>query len=278
MRITCDVIEQTNDAASWIAAIQRAGYTAAQNPLPLSNTDDATLDTYIQAAAEAGIPFSEVGAWSNPISPDPVKAREAIAHCQRALRRAERLGARCCVNIVGSRHPHKWDGPHPDNFSSATFDLIVQTVRGIIDAVNPQRTFYTLETMPWIFPSSPDEYLELIKAIDRPQFAVHLDPVNLVNNPARAYRSGDLIRECFEKLGPYIKSCHAKDFILRENLTLHIDEFLPPGAGMLDYDTYLRELAKLDPNTTLVIEHITKEECPGAMEFLVTKLKELKLA
>lgn len=278
MRILGNLAEQTADAASWIAAIQRAGYTAVGNPLPLDNTDDAALDTYIQAAAEVGLPFAEVGAWSNPIDPDPVKAREATALCKKALHRAERLGARCCVNIAGSRNPVKWDGPHPDNFSSETFDLIVASIREIIDAVNPTRTCYSLETMPWIFPSSPDEYLSLIKAVDRPAFGVHLDPVNMINCPMRAYRSGDFIRECFEKLGPYIKSCHAKDFILRNQLTLHIDEFMRPGAGMLDYDTYLRELAKLDPDTTLVIEHIPDEEHPIALEYLHAKLKELSIA
>jgi len=278
MRIVGNINEKTTDAASWIAAIQRAGYTAAANPLPFGEPHDTDVEAYIQAAAGAGIPFAEVGAWSNPIDPDPVKARDAIALCQKALHRAERLGARCCVNIAGSRNPGKWDGPHPDNFSCDTFDLIVQSIREIIDVVQPKRTFYTLETMPWIFPSSPDEYLALIKAIDRPAFAVHLDPVNMINCPQRAYRSGDFIRECFEKLGPYIKSCHAKDFILRDTLTLHIDEFLRPGAGMLDYDMYLRELAKLDPDTTLVIEHIPDAEHPIALEYLLGKLKELKLA
>ena len=231
MRITGNITEQTTDAALWIAAFQRAGYTAVGDP----GVEESALDAYIQAAARAGLPFAEVGAWSNPIDPDPVKARAAIVHCQKSLQRAERLGARCCVNITGSRNPEKWDGPHPDNFSDDTFDLIVQTTREIIDAVKPARTFYTLEPMPWIFPSSPDEYLALIKAIDRPAFAVHLDPVNMINCPQRAYRSGDFIRECFEKLGPHIKSCHAKDFILCDRLTLHIDEFMRPGAGMLDY-------------------------------------------
>lgn len=277
MKLAGEINEKTTDAASWIAAVQRAGYTAVGNPIPINDTDEAKLDSYIQAAAKAGIPFSEVGSWSNPIDPDPVKAREAIAFCQRGLHRAERLGARCCVNIAGSRNPTKVDGPHPDNFSTGTFEQIVQSIREIIDEVRPKRTFYALETMPWIFPSSPDEYLALIKAIDRPAFAVHLDPVNMINCPARAYRSGEFIRECFEKLGPYIKSCHAKDFILREKLTLHIDEFMRPGAGMLDYDTYLRELAKLDPDTTLCIEHINLEEYPLALEYLLFKLKELKL-
>ena len=144
MKLTGILAEKPTDAASWIAALQKAGYTAALDPLPLYDTDDATLDAYIQAAADAGIGFAEVGAWSNPIDPDPEKARKAIDHCQKALYRAERLGARCCVNIVGSRNPEKWDGPHPDNFNSETFDLIVQSVREILDAVNPKRTFYCL--------------------------------------------------------------------------------------------------------------------------------------
>jgi hypothetical protein len=37
-----------------------------------------------------------------------------------------------------------------------------------IDAVKPRRTFYTLEAMPWIFSDTPDSYLELMRAIDRP--------------------------------------------------------------------------------------------------------------
>jgi hypothetical protein len=63
--------------------------------------------------------------------------------------------------------------------------------------------------MPWAYPDSPDSYLRLLKAIDRKHFAAHLDPVNLVCSPQRYFASGQLIRECFEKLGPYIRSCHA---------------------------------------------------------------------
>ena len=68
--------------------------------------------------------------------------------------------------------------------------MIVETIRSIIDAVKPTRTFFTLETMPWAYPDSPDTYLRLFKAIDRKQFAVHLDPVNLVCSPQRYYGNG----------------------------------------------------------------------------------------
>ena len=171
---------------------------------------------------------------------------------------ADQIGARCCVNICGSRG-EQWDGPDPDNFSKDTFDLIVRTTREIIDAVKPVRSFYTLETMPWIFPDSPDSYLDLIRAIDRKQFGVHLDPVNTISSPRRYYSSGALLKEYFQKLGPYIKSCHAKDILLHSNLTVHLDEVLL-GTGGLDYKVYLTELSKLN-NVPLMLEHLkTREE------------------
>jgi sugar phosphate isomerase/epimerase len=177
--------------------------------------------------------------------------------CQERLALADKIGARCCVNISGSRG-EKWDGPHPDNLAEDTFDLVVATVREIIDGVKPGRTFYTLETMPWVYPDSADSYLGLIHAIDRTQFAVHLDPVNLVCSPQRFYNSGALIRECFKKLGPYIRSCHAKDIALSDRLTVHLDE-TRPGLGGLDYRVYLQELSKVDPDTPLMIEHLETE-------------------
>ena len=50
----------------------------------------------------------------------------------------------------------------------------------------------------------------------------------------------------FAKLGPHIRSCHAKDITLREdNYIPQLDE-LRPGLGSLDYSVYLRELSKLE--------------------------------
>jgi sugar phosphate isomerase/epimerase len=265
MRLGGPIFERFSDPESWIAAVLRSGYTAVFSPVEPGSDDHAAA--YAQAAQKAGIIIGEAGAWSNPIDHDPSKAREAISKCQRCLDLAERLGARCCVNIVGSRNPAKWDGPHPKNFCRETFDMIVETTREIIDAVKPRRTVYALETMPWIFPSSPDEYLDLIRAVDRSGLGVHLDPVNMINGPSRYYANADFIRDCFSKLGRFIKSCHAKDIILREQLTVHLDE-CRPGAGFLDYGVYLHELAKLDKDTTLFLEHLPPEDYPPAAKHI----------
>jgi hypothetical protein len=116
------------------------------------------IQDYAQAARQADIVIAEVGVWNNPLSPSDLERQAAILKNQACLALADEIGARCCVNIAGSRGA-KWDGPHPDDLTQDTFEIIVQTVRQIIDAVQPKRTCYALETMPWMYPDSPDSYL-----------------------------------------------------------------------------------------------------------------------
>ena len=266
MRLGGPLFDQITDAAGWVASIKAHGYSAAYCPIG-PEADDATVQDYTNAARENNIVIAEVGAWSNPISPNEEERKTAIQKCQDLLAHADRMGALCCVNIAGSRS-NKWDGPAADNLSPETFDLIVETTRAIIDNVNPVNTFYTLEMMPWIFPDSPMSYLRLIEAIDRPQCAVHLDPVNIVNSPSRFFDTGRLISRCFELLGPYIKSCHGKDIVLSQNLTVHLDE-TRPGLGGLDYAVFLKELDKLSPDIPLMLEHLpTEEEYRLAAEYI----------
>lgn len=257
MRLGGPIFVETETPESWVAAVADAGYRAAKCPLAL-DADDSTVRAYEKAAEKADIVIAEVGAWSNPLSPDREVAAAALEKCKTSLALADRIGARCCVNIAGSRG-QKWDGPDAANLTDETFEMIVSTVRDIIDTVRPTRTFYTLETMPWVYPDGPDSYLRLVKAIDRESFAVHLDPVNLVCSPQLYFANGRLIEECFAKLGPYIKSCHAKDILLREHLTVHLDE-VRPGQGILDYPVFLRCLNRLEADMPVLLEHLPNEE------------------
>ncbi len=257
IRLGGPVFEKYDSPEAWAAAVKRLGYSAVYCPVNAEQSGE-TIKAYEETAKKNNILIAEVGAWSNPISPNDDERNQAIAHCKKQLALADQTGANCCVNISGSRNAANWAGPHEENLTQETFDRIVETTRGIIDAVKPKRTYFTLEMMPWCFPDSVDSYLQLIKAIDRQQFAVHLDPVNIVCSPQRYFNNGGLIRECFEKLGPHIRSCHAKDIILSEKLTTHLDE-IRPGLGKLDYVTFLKELAALD-NVPLMLEHLSSAE------------------
>jgi sugar phosphate isomerase/epimerase len=244
------------DPINWVKALKTLGYSAAYCPVQ-NNADSELIKSFESESKKNNIIIAEVGAWSNPLNSDEKIRKEALKKNIEALQLADEIGACCCVNITGARG-EIWDGPYAENYTKETFELIIETTRYIIDQVKPLRTFYTLEDMPYMLPDSPDSYLDLIKAVNRKQFAVHLDPVNMISSPQRYFRNADFIKECFTKLGPYIKSIHAKDIILLPKLTVHLEECMP-GAGLLDYGVLLQETSRLK-NIPLMLEHLETQQ------------------
>ena len=201
-----------------------------------------------------------------------------MAYVTERLALAEELGARCCVDISGSFNREVWYGPHPENLSSRFFDATVDNVRKVIDAVKPTRTTFSIEMMGWCYPTGPDEYLKLIRAVDRKAFAVHMDISNVISSPARMYDNRAVIRECFRKLGRWVVSCHAKDVDWEVELQVHFKEVIP-GRGKIDYIAYLTELSRLPVDAPLMLEHLkTAEEYSEGRRYIQGVAEKLGLS
>ena len=252
----------TEDPAAHVAECRRQGYRAAPCP-EVAFDDRARIRDIKRAFGDADIVIAEVAAWFNALHPDEDKRRKNRNTIAQTLALADELGAVCCATIVGSYDgSDNWDshvGPHARNFSAEGFDAIVEWVRQVLKEVNPQRTKLTLEMSPWTLLDSPEIYLTLIETIDHPGLAVHLDPANAVRDPRTYYATTELLHRCFDTLGPWIRSCHAKDIhFALDARTVAIEEVLP-GRGMLDYRTYVALIERLSPDTPLIIEHLATE-------------------
>jgi len=277
MRLGAPVFDRTDTPERWIEAVQRNGYRAAYCPATLG-TDDLQVDQYAAAAREADIVIAEVGSWCNPLSPDRDEADAAFTKCIDSLRLADRIGARCCVNIAGNLGDGPWDGADAANLAPAAFDRVVESVQTIIDRAEPERADYCLEPMPWMLPHSADAYLSLIEAVDRERFAVHFDPVNLLNSVEKHFAHGALIDDFVTRLGGMIRSAHAKDQRIGTSLTLRLDE-AEPGTGNLDFDAYLSALDRLDPDLPLMVEHLDSEEAyRRAVAFIRERARALSIS
>jgi len=238
----------------WVGLLEAEGYRAAYCPVDV-DAPDQLVDEYFAAASEAEIVVAEVGAWSNLLAADADEAARALDLCRRSLALAERLGARCCVNVTGSLGSF-WCGPDPRNRSAEALERIVETVQAVVDDVRPSRTFFTLETSPWNYPYDVASYRELLVAVDRDAVAVHFDPVNLISSIDAYFATDRLIGEFVDAFGAAIRSCHAKDIRLSEEAyTVRLEE-CEPGTGNLDYSVYLSELARLDDDIPLMLEHL----------------------
>jgi len=275
MRLGGPIFEPYSSPQEWVEAVNRSGYRAAYCPVGLG-VDVSVIADYRVAAQNADIVIAEVGIWDNPLSSDTKLRLDALRHNQECLSLAEKINARCCVNISGSRGK-KWDGPCADDLTNETFGMIVTNVRAIIDQVKPTHTFYTLETMPWMYPDSTSSYLRLVEEIDRPEFAVHFDPVNLVCSPQIYFNNASLVSDFVTRLGKWIRSVHLKDILLGEQLTTHLNEVLP-GTGGLDYRNLLFELNKLDPDLPIMLEHLRQpDEYQMAAEYVRSIAFELNV-
>lgn len=246
------------DPEALAIAHRKLGYRAAYCP-NVSLKDSTRIKAVVEAFAKHDVVIAEVGRWVNLLDADPEKRRKNLQTVTEGLALAEELGALCCVDIAGSYNPASWFGPHPDNFSRKFFDAAVENARKIIDAVKPARASFCYEMMGWALPDTPDNYLKLIKAVDRKRFGVHLDPCNAINSPEKFYDNTALLNECFDKLGKHIVSCHAKDLEWVVEMNIHFKEVIP-GKGSLDYATFLKRLARLPQNPPLMLEHLSKPE------------------
>lgn len=240
-------------------ACKTCGYSAIYCPELDPDEEQACIE-YGEAIAARGLMIAEAGIWVRLVGPDAEETRANVDRAIRRMRVAELVGAQCCVDIAGSFHPESWHGAHPDNVGEEMFEAAVVIARTIIDAVRPRRAKFTYEMMQWTLPDSADAYLKLIQAVDREAFGVHLDPTNLINSPRRYYDTAAVIRECVEKLGPHIASCHAKDVALdATSAIVHLTE-TRIGTGNLNYATYLECLDSLGRDVPLMLEHLSSAQ------------------
>lgn len=258
MRLGSNILQPHQTPQEWAAQVKAKGYRAAYSPLRGGESDDV-IAAYAKAARDADIVIAEQGAWNiNCLSPDDATRKAALDYCIERLDLAERIGARCCVALAGTRGDG-WCGPHRDNVSEDMFALTADNCRAIIDAVKPKRSYFTMEAMPWCYPYDVASYERLLLAVDRPAFGVHYDPVNLIYSPERYFNVAAYLHEFVTRLGSRIRSCHAKDVLLTDRFILDLKE-VPAGQGGFDYPTFLRELDTLDPDLPLMLEHLDSNE------------------
>ncbi len=268
IRLGGPIFPKSDDPKDLAKEHRRLGYSAAYCP-PASLTDSERIRGIQDSFASENVVIAEVGAWKNMLAPDGQERAGNLKYVTERMALAEAVGARCCVDIAGTYNTKVWYGPHPKNLSSEFFEATVENCRKVIDAVKPTRTKFTIEMMGWSLPDGPDAYVKLIHAVDRKAFGVHMDVCNVINSPARFYQNGDVIKECFSKLGPWIISCHAKDLQWVTELNVHFLEVIP-GRGQMDYKTYLTQLAECPVEAPLMLEHLkTAEEYEEGKQYIL---------
>ena len=259
MRLGGSIMKPYASPKEWLAHVKEPGYSCVIFPVDSGAPKQVQRD-YAQCCRDNDLLIGEVGVWRNVMARDPAEREKNITYAIRQMELAEEVGANCCVNISGSPG-ELWDGYHPSLDTREVYEDVIATTRRIIDAVQPRKTCYSLEPMPWMVPESPEQYLQLLQDMDRSgAFKVHLDYCNMINSLDRYRHASEFITKCFTLLGEHIVSVHAKDVAITDGyLPICIGE-MPPGEGSIDLQQVVRLAHDLGGDTPVFVEHLPDHE------------------
>ncbi|MBR5420088.1 MAG: sugar phosphate isomerase/epimerase [Lachnospiraceae bacterium] len=273
MRLGTSSPLEHGSAEEWAEKQLKLGCRSVVFPVQ-SNEPEKKIIAYKEAADKAGLSIAEVGIWRNALAADPEERRANTDYCVEQLKLADYLNARCAVNVAGAFGPI-WDGGYKENFTEEARKATVAMVREIIDRADVKNTYFTLEPMPWMIPTSPRDYDRLLEEVDRDRFAVHMDIINMINSTDRYFHPEEFVDECAEVLGKRIRSCHIKDVHLDRRYTLRLEE-CGPGDGEFPLRYYVAAMNRLDPEMPVILEHLDGDEAYiKYMGYLKEELKGL---
>jgi len=242
-------------------ALDRHGLSAVPASGGFVDTmDDDACAAFGEKARSLGIVIGETGMWRNLMTQDQGLRAERMQQVRTRLRKADLMGCRCVVTLVGTRDPSDRPiAPHPYMFTDACRSEFREIVLRILDGLDLKTTRYAIE--PWhnTFFYQPEDIRAFLDRVDHPAFGLHLDQMNMVSH-ASYYDTTGLINRTFDLLADRVASVHLKDIRCDFNhLFLKYDEVLI-GDGVMDYETYLKRLAELPPDTPCFCEHLESKE------------------
>lgn len=240
--------------------LDRHGLSAIPAPSRLALMSDDECAEFGSTARALGIVVGETGMWENLMTRDESLREIRVDRARTLLMKADAMGCRCVISLVGSIHPSdSFVAPDPYMVTTAAQREFRDIVLRILDDLDLKTTTFAIE--PWCntFFYEPDDVAEFLAMVDHPHLRLHLDQMNMISQKSY-YDTTSLIRHTFELLAGRIVAAHLKDLHWDyEHFMLKWDEVLI-GEGVLDYETYLTELAKLPVDTPAYCEHLPGEE------------------
>ena len=175
-------------------------------------------------------------------------------------------------NINGAWKPHK------NNYNEKTWDTLIESTKFVCDYAEKKDVMIAVEGGVACPVNSPKKVKDLFEKVDSKNLGLNMDPVNFIKDLDTAYKNTDLINEFYHLIPHNIIGCHAKDFKIVEGLLPHFEEtIIGSEDSMLDNDSLLKGLSKINPKAHVLIEHLADEDIPKALAGLNNVAKRNKI-
>ncbi|MDR0497155.1 MAG: sugar phosphate isomerase/epimerase [Treponema sp.] len=279
-----------------IKRIKASDFSCVQLDVSFKDCDAAKEQLSKQKANEirdkfrnANLPIVAVSGYTNLIHPDPGKRKANIAYIKMMMERAMDLGCPYVASETGTYNRDSdwvWDD---HNASEAAYQETCEIIYDITKFAREHGAVYIVENYVNNVIGSVEQVLRLFKDINLPNIKLLCDPTNYFDESNIDYVDVQL-RRIFDALGDKMVMAHAKDCKRaasseEKHAAIDADEShtfrgsgaveLPAaGLGVLNYDLYVKLLAKDHPNMPIIIEHLDENDIGRAQGFLKDVLKK----
>ncbi len=218
---------------------------------------------------EAGLEVAQAnGCYEVLVNPDDRLRAEGVRGLHALTHIGRLLDAKSVYVRPGSHNAHGAWYPHPENYTTQTFDHLVDSLRQSAKYAEAEGMVLGLEGHVLSLLDTPRRVRDVLDAVNSPALKFNTDPVNFIGTVKDAFDPNPILNELYSLLGKDTIAAHLKDMRLRDQLVLHIDEVVV-GEGTMNYDLMLRQLEQINPDIYGIIEHLPDELIPQARRGVV---------
>ncbi len=260
-----------SDPETVLRSIADAGFACAQYNMACSGLaamPDAISEEHARSVAAAaktsGVEIVAVSGTYNMIHPD-LGLREA-GHRRLAVlaERCAEMSTGLITLCTGTRDPLDQWKEHPDNNSPEAWRDLLDAMETAVSIAERFGIDLGIEPELANVVNSAARARRLIDELKSPRIKIVLDPANLFEVETLEEQRA-IVSQAIDLLGDRIVMAHAKD-------RTQDGRFATAGKGVLDYAFYLRKLAEIGFDGSLVTHGLSAEEAPGVADFLKVSL------
>jgi sugar phosphate isomerase/epimerase len=232
---------------------------AGLDPLPEDLGEDDCLRIR-NAFDRRGLVMVGLSGTFNAIDPDLGARRAMTRRCARLIERAPALGADLVTLCTGSRDAvDKWRW-HEGNARPDAWRDLCETLDQLLPAAEAAGVMLGIEPEQGNIIRSAPLARRLLDEVRSRALRIVMDGANLLHEE-NLPRMAEVLTEAFDLLGPDIVSVHAKDYTGDKVQQA-------AGTGMLDYETYLRLVARRGYTGPIILHNLDESQVDGCVAFV----------
>jgi sugar phosphate isomerase/epimerase len=238
------------------------------------------------------LPICCISGYTNIIHPDKEERARRVGYLKEIIKHAQYLGSPYVISETGTYNTESDWVHHPKNKTEEGFEECRKVIADLSQFAYDHGAVFLLETYVNNVVGSVEETVKMFAQVDHPGLGLLMDPTNYFETH-NIDKMDAILNQVFDTLQDKIKIGHAKDVKRSggDKSEKHADigdadaseshtfrgvgeiELPAPGLGSLNYDLYLKLLARKHPNIPVIIEHLEESDVPRAKKFLDGKLR-----